>query len=153
MAPILDGGPWAGFSPSVQPLSQGRGPPIPCRCRWWISCPPSPPVLTTMRKPPTGVGVDVVEGEDFFVFMDFLRRQRAGDDFAKKAVRIVHGQAKGYGRNESYALSAILIEGRSPTSWRCACSHCWPASRPKAKSWRTKARSARILLSAANGCS
>jgi hypothetical protein len=36
-------------------------------------------------------GVDVMKGEDFFVFIDFAGRNLACNDFAKKAVGIVHG--------------------------------------------------------------
>ena len=35
--------------------------------------------------------VDVMEGENFLVFIDFFRGNLACDDFAEKAVRIVHG--------------------------------------------------------------
>src|SRR5690606_16465071 len=38
-------------------LSQGRGPPIICTCRWSISCPPSMPVFITSLKPPSWPGV------------------------------------------------------------------------------------------------
>ena len=36
-------------------------------------------------------GMDVVECEDFLVFIDLAGRNLAGNDLAKKAVRIVHG--------------------------------------------------------------
>ncbi|KAI1692517.1 hypothetical protein Ddc_23554 [Ditylenchus destructor] len=35
----------------AQPFNQGRGPPMACMWRWNTSCPPSEPVLTTVRKP------------------------------------------------------------------------------------------------------
>ena len=35
--------------------------------------------------------LNIVEGKDFFVFINLLRGNLARDDFAKKAVRIVHG--------------------------------------------------------------
>jgi hypothetical protein len=38
-----------------------------------------------------GPGMDVMKGEDFLVFIDLFRRNLACDDFAEKAVRIVHG--------------------------------------------------------------
>ena len=34
--------------------SQGRGRPMTCMCRWCTSCPPSVPLLTTIRNPPSG---------------------------------------------------------------------------------------------------
>ena len=42
-------------------------------------------------------GMDVVECEDFLVFIDLAGRNLAGNDLAKKAVRIVHGE----GMNET----------------------------------------------------
>ena len=49
----------------VQPLSHGRGPPMTWICRWWISCPPSSPVFTTTRKPPSGYGLQPCSSASF----------------------------------------------------------------------------------------
>ena len=36
------------------------------------------------------MGMDVVEGKEFFIFKNFARWNRAGANFAKKTIRIVH---------------------------------------------------------------
>ncbi len=104
--------------------------------------------------------LDVMKSKNLFVFIDPLRGNLASDDFAEKAVRIVHcgvneiqvrTQLKT--ASDAQALSAILILGRIPTSLWCAWIHACPAPRPNSNSLRTKEISARTLLSAPNGAS